>query len=143
MSTQNDPAADTGPMIDHRPEEDELRSAVHELVTQYIDRATAQRSPIPGVGTDAWWTAPADTQLAAVLILGEAWLIHDPVRTVRERLRQMSWDLSGACCGKLGGPSHAILAERRAQPGSTARAFDPAAAARWVATGHSGDATPA
>jgi len=56
---------------------------------------------------------------------------------VAERLKAASVAISEACRGHRWGPSHATLVARRAEPGPAARAFDPAAAARWVETGSS------
>jgi hypothetical protein len=119
-------------------DEPELRAAVHHLVSQMVDRAREQHGPLPGIGTQRWWTAPADVQLAALLVLAEAWLVHDPDRAVRERLREMSHDLSDATDWKALARHHATpgeLEERRSQPGPLARDVDPHAAAHWAATG--------
>ena len=96
---------------------------------------------LAGVGTGAWWAAPTDLKLAGVLVLGLAWCAHDPERAVRQRLRELSWDLSSAhdWTAESRRPSHTSLAAIRAEPSPTARCVDPAAAARWTATGDSQD----
>lgn len=93
-------------------------------------------------GSPEWWDAPDDQKTAGLLVLAEAWLVTDPERQVRQRLRSLSWDLSEAMRGRRGGPSHAELTRRRAQPGPV-HSFDPAAAVRWVATGSSDGEVPA
>jgi hypothetical protein len=119
-------------------DEPELRAAVHHLVSQLVDPARDQHGPLPGVGTQRWWTAPADVQLAALLVLAEAHLLADPVRAARALLRDISHDLSTATDWKALARHHAMPGEleaRRAQPGPLARDVDPHAAAHWAATG--------
>lgn len=89
------------------------------------------------VASAEWWEASDRLKAAALLVLAEAWLVHDPDRAVRERLRAMSWDLAEAMRGRHGGPSHSEFERRRAAPGPAARQIDPAAVQRWVATGSS------
>lgn len=134
MSAPDTPAVDPG----HALDEPELRSAVHDLVAQMVDPARARHGPLPSIGSDQWWRAPADVQLASLLVLAEAWVIHDPEHALRERLRSLSTDLSGAADWSAIARGHATpdeLDHRRAAPGPLARAVDPAAAAHWAATG--------
>jgi hypothetical protein len=122
-------------------DEPELRAAVHHLVGQMVEPAREQHGPLPGVGTPRWWTAPADVQLAALLVLAEAHLIADPVRAARALLRELSHDLSNATDWKSLARHHATPGEletRRARAGPLARRVDPHAAAHWAATGTSG-----
>lgn len=121
----------------------ETRHEVWRLLEPLLDAAARKNAGhVPGVATPEWWQADDRTKLAGVLILGLAWLVHDPDRAVRQRLREMSWDLSAAHDWSAASrrPSHAHLVSRRAELGPMARSFDAAAARRWVATGGSGGA---
>lgn len=134
MSAPDTPAVDPG----HALDDPEVHSAVHDLVAQMVDPARARHGPLPSVGSDHWWRAPADVQLASLLVLAEAWVVYDPERAVRERLRSLSTDLSGAADWSAIARAHVTpdgLEHRRAAPGPLARAVDPAVAARWAATG--------
>lgn len=107
----------------------ELLFEVHRLVHPQVRAARAVAGgTVPGVGSPAWWAAPDGVRRAALLILGEAWLIHDPDRAVRRRLRELSWDLAAghdwAAASRR--PSHRALGARRAEP---------AGASRWVEGG--------
>ncbi len=73
----------------------ETRHEVWRLLEPLLDAAARKNAGrVPGVATPEWWQADDRTKLAGVLILGLAWLVHDPGRAVRERLREMSRDLS-------------------------------------------------
>ena len=52
----------------------ELFAAVHAVVHPVVQRARAH-GPLPAVGSPAWAGAPAVVQVAALLVLSEAWLI--------------------------------------------------------------------
>ena len=45
---------------------------------------------LPAVGSTRWWQAPTPLRIAALLVLAEAYLIADPERQVRERLKAAS-----------------------------------------------------
>jgi len=94
-----------------------------------------------GVGEPAWWDAADEVKLAGVLVLALAWCLHDPERAVRQRLRELSYDLSAATDWAAASrrPSHTTLETIRTEPGPVARPFDPVAARRWVETGSSRD----
>ncbi len=117
----------------------ELHAEVHRLVHPRMLVARELCGRVPGTGTSAWWAAPDDAKIAGLLVLAEAWVIHDPERAVRQRLREMSYDLSQATdwTSAAQRPSHVELERRRAEPGPRWQSFDPQAAARWVATGSS------
>ena len=83
-------------VIDPTPDDEELRAAVRTVVAPVIRRAHQLHGAIPGVKTEAWWSTPWLARLAAVLVLGEAYLIADPERAVVERLKAMAVDLSAA-----------------------------------------------
>jgi len=128
----------TGPVIDHASSDLELIREVHRLVDQFVRAVEDRHGPIPSLSAAGWWTAPPIARLATVLVLGEAWIVHDPDRAAAERLRQLSWDLSAAYDWTAASrrPSHAELERRRAEPGPLARLkFDAEAARRWVETG--------
>jgi len=76
-----------------------------------------------------------------VLVLALAWCLHDPERAVRQRLREMSYDLAAghdwAAASRR--PTAVTLRSRRAQLGPMARAVDPVAARRWALTGDGRD----
>lgn len=118
----------------------ELRAAVHQLVAQMVGPAREQHGPLPGVGTPPWWAAPADVQLAALLVLAEAHLIADPQSAAATMLKDASTAISGGLdwTAAATNPSHAELARRRDAPGPAGRDVDPHAAARWAATGNTG-----
>jgi hypothetical protein len=103
-------------MLDNSPTRAELLGEAHRLVHPVVQAVRSQRGSLPGVGTSAWWSAPPDARLAAILVLGEAYLIADPERMARERLKAMSVDLAGArswtAAARL--PSHKELLRRRA-----------------------------
>ena len=116
----------------------ELLAEVHRLVDIVVTAVIHQHRGIPGVGSPAWWAAPDGVRRAALLILGEAWLLHDPERAVRQRIREMSWDLAASADWAAVARrhvSHGDLERRRARPGPMARPVDFEAAARWAATG--------
>jgi len=119
----------------------ELHAEVYRLVDMVVTAVRADHRTVPGVDTSAWWNAPAVAKIAGVLVLGEAWCLHDPERAVRQRLQEMSYDLSAghdwAAASRR--PTLATLDDRRAVPGPGVRSFDAAAAARWVATGSSAE----
>lgn len=128
---------------DTSPTPEELHAEVHRLVHQVVRLARAEHGPIPGVGTPDWWTAPTSARLAAILILGQAWLAHDPQRAIDDRFKALSGDISAkwsaAWSAACHGPSHAELVRRRAGPGPVYAPFDPVAATRWVETGSSAE----
>ena len=125
--------------VDNAPTEVELLTEVHRLVEEVVQLARAECGPIPGVRSPAWWTAPLAARIAAILILGEAYLVFDPERAVEDRLKAMSVDLSQAhdWTAAAWRPSHSGLSRRREEPGPlTGYLLDPVGAAQWVATGN-------
>lgn len=124
------------PMIDHSPTRVELLAEVRRLlyvalgvppvqtlVSWVGGRAVVTRDrpepSLPLVGSPEWWAAGEPLKIASLLVLAEGYLIADPERQVRERLRHMSWDLSGAhdWARQAERPSFAELKRRRAEPG--------------------------
>ncbi|MQA13706.1 MAG: hypothetical protein GEV09_05890 [Pseudonocardiaceae bacterium] len=95
----------------------ELLAEAHRLVSLVLTGVRRRHGRIPGVGTARWWAAGDDVKVATLLILSEAWLIHDPDRAVRERLREMSYDLSAGhdWTEQSRRPSHAELKRRRGE----------------------------
>lgn len=126
---------------DLSPTPEELRAEAYRLVDLVVTAVRQRHRKVPGVGTPAWWRAPDEAKVAALLVLSEAWLIHDPDRAAVERLKAMSVDLSAAHDWTAASrrPSNAELTRRRGEPGPLARTVDPAAAARWAATGTSAE----
>lgn len=129
---------------DLSPTSDELLAEVHRLVDEVVRVARTEHGqalgPLPGVRAPEWWTAPTSVRLAAILILGEAYLVADPDRAAVQMLREMAYDLSAAHDWSAASrrPSHTDLARRRAEPGPLAGlVFDTGAAQRWVETGDS------
>lgn len=123
-------------------DEPQLRAAVHHLVAQMVDPARQRHGAVPGVGTTDWWTAPADVQLASLLVLAEAHLICVAQTAAAraheaQQLKDSAVDISEALhwAAEAGHPVHTELARRRATPGPLTRHVDRAAAARWAATG--------
>ena len=130
--------------LDHLDYHDlELLAEVHEVVSKIHRLAGGPARPVPPLGSPAWRDAPLMAKVAGLLVLSEAWLVHDPDRRAAERLRALSGDLSSghdwAAAGRR--PSYAELQRRRGQAGPLAGlVFDPAAARRWVRTGSSEEA---
>ena len=129
-------ADDTGP---GRLDDPELLAEVGRVTAPAIAAARREHGRLLGTGTPEWWSADDGAKVAGVLVLGMAWLVHDPESAVRQRLRQMSYDLAGGLdwAAESRRPSRGTLAARRAEPGPMARPFDPVAARRWVETGSS------
>lgn len=99
-------------------------------------------SRFPAVGSAEWWAAPDQLKASALVVLAESYLVADPDRQVRQRMRQVSHGISegmdwAAAAHRLAYAPHSVLAARRAEPGPLARVVDPAAMARWVQTGRS------
>ena len=104
MSRRDTLAGDTGPMIDNRPDEDELLAEVHRLtyaaarvrpvetcVSWVGGKAVVHRDrdepAIPVVGGRDWWEAPERLRIAALVVLASAYLVADPERRVAEGLK--------------------------------------------------------
>lgn len=77
------------------PNDAEVLAAVHGLVAPHV-LAAEQRGGLPPVRSDDWLNAPPAVQLAALLVLAEAWLVANPEQVIRSRLRAASDDISGA-----------------------------------------------
>ena len=91
--------------------------------------------PLPVVGGREWFAATWIIQSAT--ILAEAFL-RDPDQIAADhKAAAVAISLAADWAAASRRPSHAALAARRAQPGPLARTVDPAAAARWAATGSS------
>jgi len=122
-----------------RLDDPELLAEVGRVVAPAIAAARQEHGRLAGVATAQWWAASDDVKLAGVLILGMGWLVHDPERAVRQRLREMSGDMSAGhdWAAESRRPSRGTLAARRAEPGRMLRTVDPEAAARWARTGSS------
>jgi len=110
---QTDPAP-RAPMDDP-----ELLAEVGRVVASAIATARQENGRLAGVATAEWWATSDDVKLAGILVLGMAWCVHDPERAVRQRLREMSGDLSDGHDWTAASrrPSHAELTKRRAEPG--------------------------
>jgi hypothetical protein len=81
---------------DNSPTDVELRAEVHRLIHLVVMLACDTHGPVPGVGTAVWWTAPVEAQIAALLVLAEAYLVRDPQQAAVERLKAMAVHLSQA-----------------------------------------------
>jgi len=128
---------DTGPP--GRLDDPELLAEVGRVVAPAIAAARREHGQLAGVATEQWWAASDDVKLAGILVLGMAWCLHDPDRVVRERLREMSWDMSAGLDWAAASrrPTPDTLRSRRERPGPMLRTVDPVAAARWARTGSS------
>lgn len=122
---------------DLTPDEEELRAAVHALVAPILATTRAVYGPVPGVRSTAWWSAPAQVRLAAVLVVGEGAIAFDPERVLDDRLKSAASDVSEAADWTAAArhPSHTELERRRAEPGTAARTVNREAAAEWARTG--------
>jgi len=123
-----------------RLDDPDLLIEVFRLVNPAVEAARrAHGGRLAGVGTRQWWDASDDAKVAGLLVLSEAWCVYDPERVVRQRLREMSWDLSAGLNWAAASrrPTPDALRSRRERPGPMLRRVDPAAAARWAATGSS------
>jgi hypothetical protein len=58
----------------------DLLAAVFHLVDPLVRAARAHYGGIPTVGDAAWWAAPRDVQLAAVLLVAKAHLLCEQLR---------------------------------------------------------------
>lgn len=125
--------------VDATPNAEELRAAVHQIVTRTVDLA----GEVPPVGSQAWWDAPPLARLAGLLVLAEHWLLRSPDELAADQLKAASAAVSTGrdwTAAARAYQPHAELVARRAEPGPLARPFDAEAAARWVATGSSSEA---
>jgi hypothetical protein len=152
LSTRDTPSTDvgSGPMIDHLPDEEELRAEAHRLVyvaarvrpvqtcvTWVEGHAVVTRDrgepALPVVGSQQWWDAPERLRIAALLRLAEAYLLADPERMVTERLKAAAVAISQGRHWAFD-TSHATVAARRGELGPMYRPFDPNAARQWATT---------
>jgi hypothetical protein len=92
----------------------DVHAAVY-AVADPIVRAARSHGPLPRPGTQQWDDAPVLARVAALLVLAEDHVVHDPERAVRRRLREMSGDLSAGYDWRAASrrPSYAELARRR------------------------------
>jgi hypothetical protein len=106
----------TGSMIDNRPTRTELLAEVYRLVYDVALAARTEHGPLPGVGSPEWWTAPPLTRIAAIMVLGEAFLCRDAERLERLDLKEVAVDISAAHDWKRASqrPSYQELVRRRA-----------------------------
>lgn len=104
-------------MIDDSPTERELRTAVHELVDQFIGAAEDVHGHIPGVGTPAWWIAPTSARLAGLLVLAEAYVLRSPDQIASDILKAASVAISTGCDWSAAArrPSYVELQRRRGE----------------------------
>jgi hypothetical protein len=95
-------------------DEIDVHAAVY-AVADPIVRAARSHGPLPALGTEQWEQAPVLARVAALLVLAEGHVVHDPERAVRQRLRAMSGDLSAGHDWRAASrrPSQAELARRR------------------------------
>lgn len=94
----------------------DLLIAVHQVVDAVLGHARPH-GPLPAIGTPTWYAAPAAVQIGTLLVLAEAWLVHDPELAIAERLKAASIDLSDAHDWSAASrrPSHAELQRRRGE----------------------------
>jgi hypothetical protein len=93
----------------------DLLGAVFDLVDPLVRAARADYGGIPTVGDSAWWAAPPDVQLAAVLLVAKAWLLGEQLRAA-EGLKDAAIRISSSglyWASDL--TSYAELARRRAE----------------------------
>lgn len=110
---------DTG----QRPGPEELRAEVYRLVDEVVGDIRARYGAVTNVGSIAWWAAPDDAKLAAVLVTGEAFLVSNPHQIAAEQLKAASMAIStGLDWGKFADRhiAYAELQRRRAEPGPLA-----------------------
>jgi len=130
-------APDPGILI---PLDDALtRAEIWRIVAPLLAEARREFGYVAPVESTQWWDGTDTTKLGGILVLALGWVICDPHRRGAEQLKQDAVDISldvdwGAASRR---PSPDTLRSRRAQPGPMLRRVDPAAAARWAATGSS------
>lgn len=96
------------------PSELDTLAAVHTVINPIV-RAAHTIGPLPRVGSVDFIEADYARQLAAVVVLGEAYVIADPEARVAAAMA----DASSAVCAAMTehgitvGPSHAELTRRR------------------------------
>lgn len=91
-----------------------VRLAVYAVVDPIV-RAARRHGALPRLGSEQWDDAPVLARVAVLLVLAEGHVVCDPERAVRQRLREMSYDVSAAHDWSAASrrPSHAALARRR------------------------------
>lgn len=118
----------------------QLLAEVNRLVDKAAELAGGS---VPAVGTPAWWDAEPMARIAALLALGQQYLLDDPHQLAAEMVKDASSAIStgmdwASAAQRLVYDSHAKVAERRREPGPLAGVpFDSEGAARWVQTGSS------
>lgn len=116
----------------------ELLFEVFRLTYPILHSTREKCGHVPVPGSPAWWRSADDVKVAGLLTLSGDHLIYDPDQLAAEKIKQMAIDLSRGHDWTAASrrPSHATLIARRAESGPM-RAFDAAAARRWVDTGTS------
>lgn len=76
------------------PNRGEILAAVHALVDEWVEAARPYGT-LPPVTSVAFLAAEPAQQLAALLVLAEAWLAQDPHQVIRAVMRQTADDVHG------------------------------------------------
>jgi hypothetical protein len=117
------------------------RAEIGRVVGPLLAEARRQFGHVAPVESTQWWDGTDATKLGGILALALAWAVNDPHRAAAEALKAASVDVSRdvGWVAASRRPTLDTLSARRAQPGPMLRRVDPAAAARWAATGDSQD----
>lgn len=116
---------------DESPDELALLAEVHRLVHRTAGSRPVARRPrwvdgrvvfdrdgeepqLPRVGSTEWWAAEERVRVASLLVLAASWLLADPDRQVRARLKAAAVGVSEGMQGMSVGPSFEVLEQRRA-----------------------------
>jgi len=133
-------ASDPGLLI---PLDDALtRAEIWRIVAPLLAEARREFGYVAPVESTQWWDGTDATKLGGILVLALAWAVNDPQRRGAEQLKQDAVDISRAVDWTAASrrPTPDTLRSRRERPGPMLRTVDPAAAARWAATGNSREA---
>lgn len=106
------------------PHDAVLVPVVHALVDEWV-QAARMFGPLPPLRSEAFLDAQPAQQIAALLVIAEAWLIADPHRVIRNVHKQVSDDIHGGESRRwhdwaVNHVPHTELQRRRAVPGHTA-----------------------
>ena len=113
------------------------RAEIGRVVGPLLAEARRELGYVVAIESAEWWRASDTTKLGGILALALAWAVNDPHRAAAEALKAASADVSrdAGWVAASRRPTLDTLSARRAQPGPMLRHVDPAAAARWAATG--------
>lgn len=75
---------------------EELRAEVHRLVNVAVRGVLLRHGSLPAVGTAAWWSTPDSVRRAALLVVGQAYMVYGPADAVFAERRAVSIAISSS-----------------------------------------------